>query len=288
VSTCAANPTLKGGARPATRSVPARGNTTADKMKRASFAPVQASLAAERAQAMRCQNGVARVLSTFIALVALGGPLVLATSLAAIAQDTSPLPKVETQPKKPSSAPAPEPAPAGQPTVALVFSPWTKICGKDSPPANSKVVCLIVKEARVREGRPEIGPFAASAALVEAEDEPKKILRVILPLGMQIQPGTRLFIDQGTPSQRPYLICFAIGCMSDYDADPMMVSKLAKGQELIIQAIDASGQPLTVKLPLTDFAKAYEGPPIDPKVLGERQKRLQDEMQGVPKGNAGE
>lgn len=241
---------------------------------------------------MKRQNGFARVRAAWLRLTATAG-FGLAAAVA-MAQDPSFGTRGEGQPKKPAASPtaapqlpAPEPG-SGAAAAQFVFSPWTKICGKDSPPANSKVVCLIVKEARVKEARLEIGAFAASAALVESEDEPKRILRVILPLGMQIQPGTRVFIDQGPAAQRPYLICFANGCMADYEADAVMVAKLARGQELVIQAIDSSGQPVTVKLPLIDFAKAYEGPPIDPKVLEERQKRLQEEVQGPPKGNAGE
>jgi invasion protein IalB len=238
----------------------------------------------------------------FAPVCAPGRRLAVATAFAlvtgvAMAQDAIVGPRGEALPRKPAApaatAPAqplpPEPAAGGaQAPTQLIYSPWTKICGKDSPPANSKVVCLIVKEARVRQAKLEIGVFAASAALVESEDEPKKILRVILPLGMQIQSGTRVFIDQGPPAQRPYLVCFANGCMSDYDADAVMVTNLARGQDLVIQAIDSGGRPITVKLPLADFARAYDGPPIDPKVLEERQKRLQGEVQGAPKGNAGE
>ena len=237
---------------------------------------------------MKRQKGFAPV----CAPGAVATAFVLVTGVA-IAQDAI----VGPQPRKPAAPAAavpaqpvpPEPAAGGaQAPSKLIYSPWTKICGKDSPPANSKVVCLIVKEARVKEARLEIGAFAASAALVESEEEPKKILRVILPLGMQIQPGTRVFIDQGAPAQRPYLVCFASGCMSDYEADAVMVTKLARGQDLVIQAIDSGGQPVTVKLPLADFARAYDGPAIDPKVLEEREKRLQEEVQGAPKGNAGE
>ena len=32
-------------------------------------------------------------------------------------------------------------------------------------------------------------------------------------------------------------------------------------------------------MPLTDFAKAYDGPPTDPKEFEEQQKQLQDELQ---------
>jgi len=200
-------------------------------------------------------------------------------------------PAAKPQAKKPATpAPAAQPAPAqaapaAQPPVQqtqgaaspqqlpLVYSPWTKICGKDQQP-NSKEVCLVIKEARL-----ETGQFVAGAVLVEPEGDPKKMLRVTLPLGMQLQQGTRVIIDQGNPVARPYVICFPNGCMSDYDADLDMVGKLKKGQGLIVQAINAGGQPISLTLPLTDFAKAYDGPPTDPKVLEEQQKKLQEELQ---------
>jgi len=158
--------------------------------------------------------------------------------------------------------------------MQLVYSPWTKICGKDQQQANAKEVCLVIKEARL-----ETGQFVAGAVLVEPEGEPRKILRVTLPLGMHLQQGTRVIVDQGTPTQRPYATCVPNGCLSDYEVDADMVGKLKKGQSLVIQAIFAGGQPLTLQMPLADFAKAYDGPPTDPKVLEEQQKKLQDELQ---------
>ena len=44
-------------------------------------------------------------------------------------------------------------------------------------------------------------------------------------------------------------------------------------------ARNANNQPLTLPLPLNDFAKAYDGPPTDPKVFEEQQKKLQEELQ---------
>jgi invasion protein IalB len=211
----------------------------------------------------------------------------------AIAQTSTPPPAAKPHPKKPAATaqePAPPPAtpapaaPAApqsqaaatpqQQQVQLVYSPWTKICGKDQQQPNAKEVCLVIKEARL-----ETGQFVAGAVLVEPEGEQRKILRVTLPLGMQLQQGTRVIIDQGPPTQRPYVICFPNGCMSDYDADSDMVGKLKKGQGLVIQAINAGGQPISLSLPLADFAKAYDGPPTDPKVLEEQQKKLQEELQ---------
>jgi len=35
---------------------------------------------------------------------------------------------------------------------------------------------------------------------------------------------------------------------------------------------------MTFQVPLTEFAKAFDGAPTDPKVLEERQKKLEDEL----------
>ena len=75
------------------------------------------------------------------------------------------------------------------------------------------------------------------------------------------------------------MICFANGCMSDYEATPQLLDSMMKGQNLVVQAINANGAPLTLPLPLGEFAKAYDGPPTDPKVFEETQKKLQEELQ---------
>ena len=55
--------------------------------------------------------------------------------------------------------------------------------------------------------------------------------------------------------------------MADYEATPDMIGKMKKGQVLIVQAINSNRQPITLPVPLADFAKAYDGPPTDPKVF---------------------
>ena len=115
--------------------------------------------------------------------------------------------------------------------------------------------------------------------IIEPEGEPKKILRVTLPLGMQLVHGTRVIVDNNPPAQSPYVICFANGCMSDYEVTPELLANMKKGQNLVVQAINSNGAPLTLPLPLAEFAKAYDGPPTDPKVFEETQKKLQEELQ---------
>jgi invasion protein IalB len=241
---------------------------------------------------LRILCGQARVVRRAAAAIAVAATCGLVGATGAEAQQPAPAP-APAKPRPPAARPA---APAQKPTtqaapgapaapqppqtqaeqqsLPIIYSPWTKVCGKDQNQADAKQVCLIVKEARL-----ESGQFIAGAVLIEPDGVPQKILRVTLPLGMQLMQGTRLILDQGTPMQKPYVICFPNGCMSDYEADADMVGKMKKGQGLVVQAINATGQPINLVLPLADFAKAYDGPPTDPKVLEEQQKKLQDELQ---------
>ena len=204
---------------------------------------------------------------------------------AAPAAKPAPAKKPPAKPAAPApaapAAPAPEAqqqAPAQgeqQQQVQLIYSPWTKFClkGQNNDP-NAKQVCFTGKDARIESGMPVV-----AAVLIEPEADPKKILRVTLPLGMQLVHGTRVIVDQNQPMTAPYVICFTNGCMADYDASGDLIGKMKKGQGLVIQAINSTGQPISLVLPLADFGKAYDGPPTDPKVFEEQQKKLQEELQ---------
>jgi invasion protein IalB len=178
------------------------------------------------------------------------------------ASTTAPAAAVHAQPQQPANG-----------GLQLVYSPWTKLCQKGKE-ANAKQICFTGKEGRLEDGRPIV-----SAMIVEQEGEARKILRVMAPIGVVLQPGSRVIVDEGQPMNGPYLMCQPTGCFSDYEASGELIAKLKKGSGLFIQAIQATnGQPLTLGIPLADFAKAYDGPSIDPKVWEDQQKKLQDEL----------
>jgi invasion protein IalB len=224
--------------------------------------------------------------------------LVTATALTAtlLAPDTwaqtpapapaAPAPKAKAAqkaaPKAAPAAPAPAaqqtppaapPAPPADQQIQLIYAPWTKFCLKGQD-ANAKQVCFTGKDGRIESGQPVV-----AAVVIEPEGETKKILRVTLPLGMLLGHGTRIIVDSNAPAQAPYVICFQNGCMSDYEVTPELLANLKKGQNLVVQAINSNNAPITLPLPLADFAKAYDGPPTDPKVFEETQKKLQEELQ---------
>jgi invasion protein IalB len=181
-------------------------------------------------------------------------------------------------PKAGTPAPAAA-APQGAPELPqLVYSPWAKFCGKGQDPS-AKEVCFTGKDGRTEAGQPVV-----AAALIEPAGEPKKLFRITLPSPLQLQFGTRLIVDQDPPISGAFFTCFANGCMADYEATPELVAKLKKGQMLQIQAINLAANAITFPLPLADtsgnsFQKANDGPPTDPKVFEEQQKKLQEDLQ---------
>jgi invasion protein IalB len=233
------------------------------------------------AQALPRGRGLAASASAVLAATA----LTYAADSGANAQAPTPAPKAPAPAKSkaaPKAAPAAPAAPAAngqaqqQPAeqqVQLIYGPWTKFCLKGQD-AKAKQVCFTGKDGRIESGQTVI-----AAVIIEPEGETKKVLRVTLPLGMQLGYGTRIIVDSNAPHQSPYVICFANGCMSDYEVTADMLTQMKKGQNLVVQAINSNGAPLTLPLPLAEFAKAYDGPPTDPKVFEENQKKLQEELQ---------
>jgi invasion protein IalB len=220
-----------------------------------------------------------RALTATVAAFGIGAALVVVP--AAFAQQPKPAEKkAQAKPAAPApaAAPAPQQAQPGTPGQAaeapqLMYSPWVKVCGKPTEPGGQEV-CTTAKDGRLENGMP-----VAVVQLVEPKGDTRKLLRIIVPLGMQLRPGTRVIIDQGQPATAPFSICFPVGCMADYEVNADTIAQMKKGQTLTIQAINMQGTAISLPLPLADFAKAYDGPATDPKVFEEQQRKLQEELQ---------
>jgi invasion protein IalB len=205
--------------------------------------------------------------AVFAALLAIG----FATG--ALAQQPKATTKAAPAQKAPAAKGAAAPAEGQQVQTAVgIPTPWTKVCSKD-PQAN-KEICLISQDLRA-----DTGQFLASVAVREVQGEPVKQFIVAIPPGMQLQPGLRVVVDQQTPMPARYSICFPNACYGDMDIDTDFVGKLKKGQALTVQTINQIGRTVNFTLALKDFAKSYDGPAIDPKMVEEQRQKLQEELQ---------
>jgi invasion protein IalB len=155
----------------------------------------------------------------------------------------------------------------------LIYSPWTKFCLKGNGDTN-KPACFTGTDGRsTTTGVPEI-----AAVLIEPEGDPKKILRITLPLNMNLDAGIQVSIDSAAPMPARYVICFANGCMADYDATQTLLGSMSAGQLMTIRSTTYAGAIVTKTLPLGTFQKALSGAPVDPKSFDASQKKLQAEL----------
>ena len=99
-------------------------------------------------------------------------------------------------------------------------------------------------------------------------------------MGVALVPRrARIVIDEKDAMTAPFVVCLPKnGCMADYKADTDLIEKLKKGQSLAIQAFE-KGRPMRFTLPLTGFAKAYDGPASNPAGLNQLQEGLPNELQ---------
>jgi invasion protein IalB len=198
-----------------------------------------------------------------------GGRILAALALATLTVATLTVATATAQqPAAPEAAPG-QPPPAEQ-QIALIYTPWTKYCLR-AP--DTRQTCFIGKDGRLGSGEVVI-----AAVIVEPGGDATRVLRVTVPLRVQLVQGTRVSIDNNLPRQAPYVICLNNGCISDYEATAEMMANLKQGQNLIVQAIDENGLPVGLPLPLREpgggFAKAYDGEAVDPIVTDDNYKQL--------------
>ena len=151
---------------------------------------------------------------------------------------------------------------------------WTKVCGKD--PGSGSEVCYTTRDFVSDQGQPVL---AAAVYDVKGQNA-QKIVRFLMPLALLLRPGIRFAVDQTAPSAGSYTVCFPNGCFAEaVGVKDEVVNAMKRGTSINVSVQNQLGREVTFQVPLAGFGKAYDGAPIDPKVLEEQQKRLQEELE---------
>ncbi|NNM72060.1 invasion associated locus B family protein [Enterovirga aerilata] len=151
---------------------------------------------------------------------------------------------------------------------------WTKVCGKD--PGNQTEICYTTRDFVSDQGQPVL----AAAIYDIKSNPPQKVVRFLMPLGLLLRPGIRFAVDQGSPMAGTYTMCFPNGCFAEATGlKDDVVNSMKKGTTINVSVQNQVGREVTFAVPLAGFAKAFDGAPIDPQVLAEQQKRLQEELE---------
>lgn len=203
----------------------------------------------------------------------------LVAGCAAFAQAKKPAQPAPAQqaPAQPPSQTAPAAPQQAQGPVKLDLVPtqndWTKVCGHDQ--AANKDICYTTRDFSAQAGQPPV----LALAIYDIKGEDTRILRLLVPVGLMLRPGFRFSIDKGATHDGTFEICFPNGCFAEAKINGATVDQIKKATTLNVAVKNQVNNEVTFVIPVAGFGKSFDGPPIDPKILEEQQKKLQEELQ---------
>jgi invasion protein IalB len=182
-------------------------------------------------------------LGVFVSLVLLGG-LGELSAQATKAKGPAPAPAQAT----PSPAPSPSADAAGAPPQPG----WIARCGSTS--RDAPLECAIEETAVLT----KTGQLIVLVNIRVTSDTRSPVALVQLPLGLNLPAGARLQVDEGKPADLQIQTCENRGCYANLPVAPDLLAALRSGKQLKISFQNLAKETITIPMPLTDFAAAYD------------------------------
>jgi invasion protein IalB len=185
----------------------------------------------------------------------------------------------QAQKQTPPAQPAQQQPAAGQPggPLRVELQPtqgeWTKICGKDQ--AANKEICYTTRDVGTAPDQPPV----LALAVYDVKGDDQRIVRLLLPVALMLRPGFRFSVDKGATQEGGFEICFPNGCFAESKVKGPTIEQMKKGTTLNISVKNQANNEVTFTIPMAGFGKSFDGAAMDPKVLEEQQKRLEQELQ---------
>jgi invasion protein IalB len=181
--------------------------------------------------------------AVFVSLVLLGGLSELSAQVMK-AKGPAPTPAQAT----PSPAPSPSADAAGAPPQPG----WIARCGSTS--RDAPLECAIEETAVLT----KTGQLIVLVNIRVTSDTRSPVALVQLPLGLNLPAGARLQVDEGKPADLQIQTCENRGCYANLPVAPDLLAALRSGKQLKISFQNLAKETITIPMPLTDFAAAYD------------------------------
>lgn len=153
---------------------------------------------------------------------------------------------------------------------------WIKVCRNDDKA--KREFCKTAFDLRTTGGQ-----FLASIAVVEVSGEARKVVEMILPTGLLLQPGLKVQVDQNKSEDAKYGMCAPDGCVAQMVSNEAFVTSLKAGTNITITAQGQASNPVAFTFPLATFKAANEGKPLDEAALKKREEAINAEIQDKQK-----
>jgi invasion protein IalB len=154
----------------------------------------------------------------------------------------------------PQTAQAPTPAPpaaAAEPAPAAAPG-WAARCTSAS--RNAPLECAMEQTAVLS----KTGQLVVLVNIRVPADTHAPVMLVQLPLGLNLPVGAKFQIDDGKTVDLQIQTCENRGCYANLPVAPDLLAALRTGKQLKISFQNLAKDPITIPMPLTDFAAAYD------------------------------
>ena len=145
---------------------------------------------------------------------------------------------------------------------------WFKACSKQQDIDVCNVQNILTAQT---------GQLVTGISLIELKGKVnKRVFQVSVPSGRLVPPGIGLQVDGGKATKLDYVLCFPDRCIAEAQLSDQLVGSFKKGQVITLTSVNFQNQPNPVKVSLDGFTGAYDGAPLQPSDIQDRQKKLQD------------
>jgi invasion protein IalB len=130
---------------------------------------------------------------------------------------------------------------------------WQVSCR--TPPGAKEEKCALVQSVTA-EDRPNVG---LTVVFYKAVGEDKKLLRVVVPLGVLLPTGLGLKVDNQDVGNAPFLKCGKRGCVAEVVLQNEVIDKLKKGTNAMFIIFDTPEAGIGIPVSLQGFGDALAG-----------------------------
>ena len=127
---------------------------------------------------------------------------------------------------------------------------WQVSCR--TPPGAKEEKCALVQSVTA-EDRPNVG---LTVVFYKAVGEDKKLLRVVVPLGVLLPTGLGLKIDNQDVGNAPFLKCGKRGCVAEVVLQDEVIAKMKKGTTAMFIIFDTPEAGIGIPVALQGFGDA--------------------------------
>jgi len=147
-----------------------------------------------------------------------------------------------------------------QPEITQVGD-WGVICDSDATDSAASNTCAMTQLGKDSQGAPAIEFVVRKVDEENAEIDGVKIAAVadiITPLGVLLEFGLRLKIDDGEERGAPFRICQKHGCLVREPLSADVIAALKKGNAALVTVAAEGAGPIDISISLRGFTKAFD------------------------------